>query len=137
MVFILLYFSLPSSPTVKKRNSEGETILRRSMNLNPYYPPYFHHAFSLEHYRKGDYVNAMVKSKKFIMPEYFWDPLDKAIALAALDRLPEANQMVMRVIQLIPQFETIPEELMSAIILDDQLKKEMLISLFKAGFEAN
>jgi TolB-like protein len=111
----------------------GKIILRRAMELNPYYPPYFHHAFFLDHYRKGEYLPALAEAEKFIMPEYYWDPLDKAIALSALGRISEAQQKLSELQHLTPNFDANPDEFLSAFVLDDHLRRDMLVNLSKIG----
>jgi adenylate cyclase len=111
----------------------GIPVIRRAMEINPYFPPYFHHAFLLDHYRKGEYLGAYAEAERFNMPDYYWDPLDKAITLCALDRIPEAQHKLNELRRLTPNFETNPDEFLSAFVLDDQLKKDMLEQLSKAG----
>ena len=68
---------------------------------------------------------AYAEAEQFYMPDYYWDPLDKAIILCTLDRIPEAQQKLKEFRRLTPIFDADPDKFLSAIVLDDEIRKDM------------
>ena len=111
----------------------GLDIIKRSLQLNPYYPTWFHHAFFLNHYRSRIFEQALAEAKKFHMPEFFWDPLDKAVALSALGRTSEAEIAYLDVARLNPDFSNQPRYYLKAFVPQVDVQNQMLEDLTKAG----
>ncbi len=82
----------------------GLEVMQRGMKLNPYYPGYFHLAYYLDYYRKGDYEKALAEVEKMNLPDLFWDPLLRTAALAQLGRISEARKAYNEVVRLRPDF---------------------------------
>jgi hypothetical protein len=72
------------------------------------------------------------------MPDFFWDPLDRSIALSALGRTREARQALDEVLRLQPDFARHPRRYVRVFVPMDDLLEQMLADLSKAGlaFEA-
>jgi TolB-like protein len=116
----------------------GLATMRHAIRLNPYYPGWFHHAFFLDYYRRGEYALALTEAQEFNEPDFFWDPLDRSIALSALGRTREARQALNAVLRLQPDFAQHPRRYLKAFVPTDDLLEQMLADLSKAGlaFEA-
>ena len=69
----------------------GLAILAKGVELNPYYPGWFHMAPCLDFYRRGRYLEAYQEAQQLRMPQLFWDPLLRAAALGELGRTREAG----------------------------------------------
>lgn len=116
----------------------GLATMRHAIRLNPYYPGWFHHAFFLDYYHRGEYALALTEAQRFNMPDFFWDALDRSIALSALGRTREARQALDEVLRLQPDFARHPRRYLRVFVPMDDLLEQMLADLSKAGlaFEA-
>ena len=112
---------------------QGLQFLAESLNLNPFYPNWFHVAFYLYYFQQGDYQTALIHGEKFNTPGFFWTALLKSAALAQLGELEAAQNAYQELLRLNPDFESSPlKYLRYFIILDDVLEK-MLAGLYIAG----
>lgn len=112
---------------------QGLQFLAESLNLNPFYPNWFHFAFFLYYFQKDDYQTALIQAEKFNTPGFFWTPLVKSAVLAQLGRLQEAQNAYQELLSLNPDFASSPRYyLQHFIVLDDVLEK-VLTSLYVAG----
>ena len=59
----------------------GLALLKKGIKLNPYHPTWFHLAFFIYHYHRGEYENAYAEALKFNFPDLYLDPLMLAVAL--------------------------------------------------------
>jgi len=113
---------------------EGLTYIRHSMKLNPYYPTWLHHAFMLKFYRQKEYKLALEEARRFNSPDFFWDPLDKAIVYSALDEIHEAREALNEVQRLLPDFAKRSRHFLKTFIPADMLN-EVIGNLKKAGMK--
>ncbi len=82
----------------------GLALMKQGIKLNPYYPGYFHLAYFLEFFRKGEYTKALAEVDNMNLPNLFWDPMLRTVALVKLGRMEEARQAYRRIIKLRPDF---------------------------------
>jgi len=113
----------------------GMAIFRKAIELNPYYPGYFHLAPYLEHYRQGKYEAAYREAQQFKMPLLFWDPLLRAAALGQLGRREDAGKAVAELLQLRPNFAARGHHLIGFYVKTDSLRDGLLDGLRKAGLQ--
>ena len=67
------------------------------------------------------------------MPDFFWDPLDKAVALSASGKSHEAQAALAEVVRLNPDFASHPRRYLSAFVPIPDLQDKMLKDLHRAG----
>lgn len=113
-------------------SERGLAFIKQSMKLNPYYPTWLHHAFMVDHLRQSMYSLAREEALRFNSPDFFWDPLDKAIVFSALGNMQEAGKALNEVQRLLPDFTLRPRHYLSAYIPADMLN-EVMRHLEKAG----
>ena len=111
----------------------GLDTLVPELQTQPRYPPWFHHAPFLNHYRRREYEAALKSSLKFSMPDLFWDPIDRAAALGQLGRASEAKKAVGQILNIQPKFADDPRRFLSCFIFTDDLVDHVLEGLDKAG----
>jgi len=68
----------------------GPQMIRKAIDVNPYYNPTVHHVLWLDWVRQGKYDRAYEETMHFATPMLFWDPLLKAAILGLLGRKAEA-----------------------------------------------
>ena len=113
----------------------GLAILRKGMELNPNYPGWFHMAPYFYYYLQGMYLKALQEAQQFQMPQLFWDPLLRAVALGRLEREREAAQAVAELLQLKPDFPTHGPFLIGCYVKFDELADALLDGLRQAGLQ--
>ena len=111
----------------------GLPMIKRSIRLMPYYPRWFHHAPLLYHLSRGECEQALVEANEFNMPEFFWDPLDKAAILGLLGRKEAANVELRKLPQLNPDFAKRPRHYVNCFVLQEDLLEKLMLGLERAG----
>jgi adenylate cyclase len=111
----------------------GLAILRRAIELNPYYPGWFHVAPYLDHYRQGKYPAAYREAQQLNMPFLFWDPLLRAAALGQMGKKAEAGKATAELLQLRPDFAASARRLIGYYVKTASLVDALLDGLRKAG----
>ena len=113
----------------------GLAIMGKGMELNPYYPGWFHMAPYLYFYRQGQYEEAYHEAQELRMPQLFWDSLLRAAALGKLDKTREAGAAVAELLRLKPDFSTNGPWLIGCYVKFEHLAEAMLDGLRKAGLD--
>jgi adenylate cyclase len=111
----------------------GLAIFRKAIELNPYYPGYFHMAPYLDYFRRGKYEAAYREAQQFKMPLLFWDPLLRAAALGQMGRRAEAGKAIAELLQLRPDFAARGHHLIGFYVKSASLRDGLLDGLRKAG----
>jgi len=111
----------------------GLGLLKKGIQLNPYHPTWFHLAFFVDCYRRGEYENALTEALQFNYPELYLDPVMRAAALAQLDRPKEARNAVDQLLTLEPDFKKSGRRLLSSYLKVDDVVEKIIAGLQKAG----
>jgi TolB-like protein len=111
----------------------GLSWLDRSIALNPYYPGWFRYPYFLHHFSQGEYEQALMEAYNFNMPEFFWDPLLRAVALSQLGRLPEAKAAFSELLRLKPDAAERASHYLELFVFFDGLRLQMLENLYALG----
>lgn len=111
----------------------GLSMLSEHLPLLSHYPGWFHHAPFLDFYRQGSYAQALREASQLRMPQFLWDPLDRAAALAQLGRDDEASCALRDAVELRPLLARDPRRYLDCFILQDDLLEHVLDGLHKAG----
>ena len=111
----------------------GLTLLEKGMKLNPYHPSWFHLAFYMDFYRRGQYEQAFAEAIKFNYPELYFDPMIRAAALGQMGRAHEAEIAVGEMLELVPDFSTNSRRLVGNYVKVDDLVDKIIEGLQKAG----
>ena len=82
----------------------GVSLIKKAMQVNPYYRSWVRYAVCFNWFRAGDYEKAYQESLHFMMPELFWDPLLKASACGHLGKIEEGQGCVRDLLALKPDF---------------------------------
>jgi adenylate cyclase len=114
---------------------EGFRFIEQSMQLNPFFPSWFHFPYYLNSYLNGNFGDALKTVKKFGLPEFFWNPLMHAAALGQLERITEAQAALQRLISLKPDFPERARFYISCFLIKDEWVDLTLEGLKKAGLK--
>lgn len=113
----------------------GLAILEKGIELNPYYPGWFHVAPYFYLFLQERYEEAYQDALAFQMPQLFWDPLLRAAALGRLGREKEGAQALAELLQLRPDFPTVGRFLISCFAKFPHLVDGLLDGLRLVGLQ--
>ena len=113
----------------------GFQLLNDSMLHNRYGPWWFNLGFGFYFLHKKDYREALHWAEKVEMPELFWDPLLKTVALGHLNRSEDAGRMLNQLTQLMPDAAIQMPSILESFLLSKDLNNEILEGLNKAGLD--
>ena len=82
----------------------GVEIAQRSMELNPHHPGWYHFPRFFDHYRKGEFDQALETTKRMNMPQDFWTHATTAAACGRLGRKEEARAALEALRGLLPGY---------------------------------
>jgi len=82
----------------------GIGIMRRSMELNPHHPGWYHFPQFFDHYRRREFDQALEMAKRLNMPEDFWVHAVIAAASGRLGRKEEARAALETLRSLLPGY---------------------------------
>jgi adenylate cyclase len=86
------------------RESEGASITREAMRLNPHYPRWYHFTFAIEAFQQRQFQRAIDETEKIAMPQFFATYMYLTAANAHLGRMDEAQAAKRELLKLYPEF---------------------------------
>ncbi len=114
---------------------EGFRFIEHSMQLNPFFPSWFHFPYFLNYYLDGNLGDALETIKKFGLPDFFWNPLMQAAVLGQLGKITEAQTAFQRLLSLKPDFPARARFYISCLVIKDKWLDLILEGLKKAGLK--
>lgn len=111
----------------------GTAVLRAHLAALKRHPGGAHHVFALDAYRRGDFATALAEAEAISAPNLAWDPLDRAVALARLGRIPEARAAGRALTALLPEIATVPRAFVARLTADEALIDDLVEALRLAG----
>jgi adenylate cyclase len=113
----------------------GLALLQKGMKLNPYHPSWFHLAFFMYHYHRGEYEKAYAEALRFNFPDLYLDPLIRAVSIINLGRQNEAKAAVGELLKLVPDFAARGRRMLRCYVKADGLVDTIIAGLRKAGLD--
>jgi len=113
--------------------NRGIALLDKAVNLNPNHPSWYHVAYALHHYHKGNYEAALLAAKRYNLPGFYWHHLNLSMIYAQLGRLDEARAAVAELTKLYPGYADVARADLEKWFKDEALVTAMLEGLEKAG----
>ena len=108
----------------------GMQLVKQAMQSNCAYPDWFHMMPFLDHYRQGEYEQALTHAQQIVSPGAFWGPLARAISYAQLGQDAEAKKEIDLLLQQSPDFGK-----KGAVILWRYLDSDVLYDTICSGLE--
>src|SRR5262245_37833115 len=88
------------------RWDEGVAMVRKAIALNPkVYPRWWHAALGKNHYRKGEYREALIEFKNMNLPNWWWNQVELAYTYGQLGEAENARAAVAKLLELYPGFD--------------------------------
>ncbi|MBC2713854.1 MAG: hypothetical protein HF978_00925 [Desulfobacteraceae bacterium] len=113
----------------------GRALIKRAIQLNPYYGLYVHYALWVDWVRQEEYEQAHLETLNFSRPSIFWEPLMKAATLGQLGRFEEGKQAVKNLLNLKPDFQTRGLRLIKHYIKFEDIIERMVNGLNNSGLK--
>jgi adenylate cyclase len=113
----------------------GPQMIRKAIDLNPYYNPTVHHVLWLDWVRQGQYDRAYEETMRFATPMLFWDPLLKAVILGLLGRNKESVQAGKDLLACKPDFVERGRTLIRHFVKFTDLEDKIIEGLGCAGID--
>ncbi len=114
---------------------EGFEFIKKSIQLNPIFPSWFHFPYFIRLYLNGDYSGALEKAKRFELPNFFWSPLIQAAVLGQLGRIPEAQAAYQKLLSFRPDFPERARFYISCFLIKDDWVDHIIEGLEIAGLK--
>jgi len=111
----------------------GPALIRRAIQLNPYYNVNVHYILWVDFVRQKDYEQAYLETLNFRTPTLFWDPLVKASVLGLLGKIDEGRQAVGDLLKLKADFSKRGRNLLRYYIKFDEIVEQTITGLRRCG----
>lgn len=98
---------------------QGQPLIDQALQINPRLPGWIHWGAVLGHLAQGDSRAAIAATEQFSMPNCFWDPMLRAVALAGAGEKDE--KLVEQALRLRPELSERPRELGGMIIKQPEI----------------
>lgn len=112
---------------------QGPALIRKAIELNPYYLITVHYALWVDWVRQGKYEQAWEETLNFNTPLLFWDPLMKAASLGLLGRIEEGILAGKDLLVCKPDFPARGRLLIKHFIKFDDIVEKVLLGLRNIG----
>lgn len=112
---------------------QGPALIRKAIELNPYYLIEVHYVLWVDWVRQGKYEQAWEETLNFNTPLLFWDPLMKAASLGLLGRIEEGILAGKALLMCKPDFPARGRVLIKHFIKFDDIVEKVLLGLKNVG----
>ena len=99
----------------------GLSMVRQAMQLNPHHIGRLHFSFVWDHYRKGEYEQALEAAEKINLPGHHWWSAALAAIHAQLGHAEEARTQLVKFVQQAPEISQDPRTGLSKWIASEEL----------------
>jgi TolB-like protein/Tfp pilus assembly protein PilF len=114
---------------------QGLTLMKNAAALNPNMPGWLNIPFYFDHYRRGEFEQALLRARRINMPEWYWTHVLLAAAYGQLGRRKEAESSLAKLLALRPDFKQSAREILHVRLKTEALLDLTLHGLRKAGLD--
>ena len=111
----------------------GPALIRKVIQLNPFYSNYVHYALWADCLRKGDDVGAHGEALKLNTPASFWNHLAKSATLGLLGQIEDGRRSAAELLKLKPDFPERGRFLIQCYIKFDDIVEKVITGLAAVG----
>ena len=115
----------------------GCSVVRKVMQLNPHHAGWLHFVFADDHYRKGEYEQALEAAEKVNMPGHLWVSATLAAINAQLGRTEAARRHLNTFVELAPDVARNVRAEWSKWLFSEELVEHIVDGLRKAGLDVD
>lgn len=108
-------------------------MVSRAAAINPNHPNWFHFIYFFEHYRAGQFEEALTEAEKITMEDFYWTYVVRAAVQGQLGNVDAAREAVARLIELKPDFSESMHDEFAKWFTHEPLVEAMIDGLTKAG----
>lgn len=116
---------------------QGPALIKKAIDINPYYNAVVHHALWLDLFRREEYPRAYLETLNFRMPNLFWEHLAKAATLGLLERIQEGRQAAGELLKRKPDFARRGSVLVRHFVKFDEIAERIFLGLGRVGIEVD
>lgn len=113
----------------------GTELVRKGYQLDEFLPVIFRYPIMLDHYRKGEDVQALREIERFAMPRLWVTHAFSAAIYGQLGKMDEAQAAVRRLLDLNGRFPEQAREAVRRFVCADDLTDRVIDGLRKAGLD--
>jgi tetratricopeptide (TPR) repeat protein len=113
----------------------GKALVSKAMKLNPFHQRWLHIAFFLDHYRKGEYREALAVALKMNLPQNEGVQASLAAVYGQLGETEKARDTVDHIIATQPGFAADPRRWFTRRRMPDEPVESLMDGLRKAGLD--
>jgi tetratricopeptide (TPR) repeat protein len=113
----------------------GPALIRKVMQLNPFYGNYVHFALWVNCLRQKDYAGAYHEALRLNAPIFFWDQIVKASSLGLLGNIEDGRKIAAELLKLKPDFPASGRILMRHYIKFEDILERVIKGLNAVGVE--
>jgi len=111
----------------------GPAMIRKAIQLNPYYRYFVHYGLWLDWFRQEEYEQAYLETLNLRRQGIFWEPLCDAATFGLLGRLKEGKQAAEELLKLKPEFPTRGRVLIGHYIKFEDIVERVITGLRQVG----
>jgi tetratricopeptide (TPR) repeat protein len=111
----------------------GPALIRKVMQLNPFYGNYVHFALWVNCLRQKDYAGAYHEALRLNAPIFFWDQIVKASSLGLLGNIEDGRKIAAELLKLKPDFPASGRILMRHYIKFEDILERIIEGLNAVG----
>jgi hypothetical protein len=104
-------------------------LVEWAIGNNPGLPGWVHWAATANHFKRGEYQQALLITQRFSLPECFWDHLLRAAAHVATGHDEHAARAVSQAVRLRPFLVERHREVVTKLVTEPTLRKCLLDEL--------
>lgn len=115
----------------------GGRLLTKAFELDPVHPPWQNYPYIMWHMRDGRLEDALAlaHTTESAMPDWYWSPVNVAVALGHMERLEDATVAMKRAVELNPDFAANARDEVNVWVRDQEFVEFYLEGLRKAGVD--
>jgi TolB-like protein len=113
-------------------HDRGQTLINYAVQINPQLPGWVHWGTAINHLKRSEVEKAFASTRRFSLPECFWDHVLRAAALADAGESDQARIEVQRARELRPELGQRPRELIARIVQEPDVQ-EMILDTIEAA----
>jgi tetratricopeptide (TPR) repeat protein len=117
------------------RWEQGKALVERAMVLNPRHQRWYHFSFFLDHYRKGEYREALTIVLKMNLPENYMVQAALASTYAQLGEIERAKAALDHVLEVRPSYAEDPRAPFRVRRMPHDLIESIMDGLRAAGLD--